>query len=273
MGFVPVLYDGGNMMKTISLILLMVALASVALAGHVPITIGEVEILYPVPDGFVEVVTHDKDLADAFATGTQPSNTMVGGFLTEKDWAEWVDYTIEDVASHFSPYFILHYLTESEHGVSAQRWNRFKFNVQTILTTMWDDFAQVYLGVLEEAQDAFSRLYDFPASFEVHSLVPLGITNESDTYLSCLWISSGQAELNGEVYPITQFQTSSMVFLKDRIIIMFAYMTKEKESDAEKLVELTDQWVAELVRINEKDFEGGSVDVSGAALKLSSGLE
>lgn len=244
---------------------ILLTFVSAAWADHIPRSVGGVEILFPVPSGFVEATAHDEEMADALRIGLAPGNTFLGGFVTEKDWIDWVNYTAEE---NMSPYMILQYQSSSQKGVSPRRWKKFKSNVRTVYDNMWEEFSKKYLnsGVIEDAGDALSQVTKLSAEMKIESMVPLETYKDTNTVMSTLWFVSATNIIDGKKYPNTQFQTSSAIYLKDRIIIVFVYMTKKKESDAEFLMELTDQWVEELIRINEEDFDGESKDVSDAAL-------
>ena len=190
------------MKSSAGLIIFLLAIASGAWADHIPYTIG-------IP----------------------PNNTLFLSLSTEKDWLDWVNYVGD---AWMSPYLTIQYLTESEHGVSSRRWKKFSSNFHIVLTQLWDEFKKSYPepDALENANDVLSRLAEMPVNFELKSTVPLGIFQESSTHYSSLWRSSGSVEMDGETIHNTQYQTSSAVFLNGRIIILFAYMTRENESDA-----------------------------------------
>lgn len=214
------------------------------------VDLGDVTIVIPATQGFVEACGVDAGLRNVFSAIVHADNELLACLVTEKDYREYQD----GVGGLFTPYMIVQVAKASKRGMSRTQYERFVASFEEQLGNQFDEFwgqmaPEIDAKVLESA-DALGEHLNEKVTIELGSIAPIEVSREFEGFFMSVWMANGQFDIGGEIVRSTQVQTSAVLYVRKRMFNVFGYREYEGRTDVTELKEMTREWVAAFVRAN-----------------------
>jgi hypothetical protein len=139
-------------------------------------------------------------------------------------------------------------------GISSLQFDSFAKQIET---TFRDQFEQFWKSreadtdaQVNRASETASRFLGSEIKLELGQSAPIEVTRLSDTEITSVWMTQASAKVQGKTISSRQVQTSTVILVKGRVLVLFGYQRYKDAADVESLKQLTAQWVKGITELN-----------------------
>jgi len=241
------------MKRTLLFALFLAAQASALFAqdpqgsGPAIVSIGEVSLFIPAPDGFRNPSPSAPQLRRSAELTTPPGNRFLVNFVQENDLRE----TLSGNVVRFNRYFLVQTLREAENqSVSEQEFDNFRM-------ALWQRDAEHLksLGprinqLAEQTSKELSRKSGSSIKLEVGDVVPLGITSETESMSILGYLSRLSLRQAGIEESLTLVNMSAVVLVKEKVLFLYTYSIFRGLEDIEWAKQAARRWADQVLLAN-----------------------
>ena len=215
--------------------------------GPVFVSIGEVSLFIPAPDGFRDPSPSAPHLRQGAELTTPPGNRFLVNFVQEEDLRETVNG--KNVA--FNRYF----LAQTLRGAENQSVPEAEF--EKLRMRLWQRDAENLkaLGprinqLMEQTSQDLSRKTGSSIKLEIGDVVPLGVTSETESMSILGYLSRISLHQAGTEESLALVNMSAVVLVKAKVLFLYTYSVYRGPEDIEWAKHAARAWADQVLLAN-----------------------
>ena len=241
------------MRRTLLFALLLAAQANTPFAqdpqgtGPVVVSIGEVSLFIPAPDGFRDPSLPAPHLRQGAELATPPGNRFLVNFVQEEELRE----TLNGKNITLSRYF----LAQTLRGTENQSVTELEF--EKLRMTLWQRDAENLkaLGprinqLMEQVSQDLNRQSGSSIKLEVGDVVPLGVTSETESMSVLGYLSRVSLRQAGSDDSLALVNMSAVVLVKAKVLFLYTYSIFRGREDIEWAKRAARGWADQVLLVN-----------------------
>lgn len=228
------------MKKMAPLVLLAMALPFIAAAApYLRYSIGGTPLVLAYPDGYVELCSGNRSVAEDFKQAIPAENSLLGCYTTPKDLAELNNAQ----GGVFSTYLITSIMRGTVRGgTTAANFATFKSQLKEVVSQTYEGLDPEFKKRLKDVSGNLSDKYKAPLEVKSEGSVPLGVFDESDQHISCAWLAKSKYLVGDKETTSTQVQISTSVLANGRVFVLSTYGEYTNNGDIVKYENVAKSW-------------------------------
>jgi len=232
--------------KHLALLALALPLTAGA-GGYLRYSIGGTPIVLAYPDGYVELCSANRSVAETFKTSIPAENSLLGCYTTPKDLEE-----LNNAAGGvFSSYLMTSIVRGTLRGGTTQEaYSQFKSQFKQVVDQEYEKLQPDIKKRLKEASDTMSKQQSTPVKVELNESVPLGVFDKSDRHLSSAWLAKSTYSIGDSKTTSTQVQISTSVLSSGKVYVLATYGEYTGNADIEKYKNVAKSWTKVFMQEN-----------------------
>lgn len=236
----------GKRMSIRALAILLLASCFPAHAATVPLQVGGTTVLFPAPEGHVAISKRQPKLFEYSAAALPPSNRLVESFYTPAD----VDRVLAgDVVAEI--YYQVQALRAVEsRELGSDDWTRIK---SELIASMPKLDMDELIAKDDERSERMSKVIGEKVEFKFADVASPKIFRETPTSVTYGMILPITLGVGGETKQATLTVAAATLFVRNRLLYVFAYSSDASPSGIASLHRSFDATVDEMVALNASD--------------------